>query len=122
MSRVPSSGQFEHRTIEYMKLKDFRGLDESRVDDFPFIKRLPYKDEKEYRIIFTDKNRALDFHYLKIDLNCIDRITLSPYLNNNLTTSLKQFLWSIDGCEELEIYRSGSIRNQQWINKIDSLS
>jgi hypothetical protein len=43
--------------VRYKLLKDLRELKNTiEIDDIPFIKRSAYKDEREFRIVFTDLN------------------------------------------------------------------
>jgi hypothetical protein len=47
-------------------------------------------------------------------VSCIDRVTLSPWLNQRLCTHVKRNLWSIAGRRDPEIVRSTLISNEEW--------
>src|SRR5438477_5453879 len=83
--------------------------------DVPFWKRYPFEHEREFRIIYEshEKVKSID---IPIPSSCIDRITLSPWLNQRLCTHVKRNLWSIAGCRNLEIVRSTLISNEEWKN------
>jgi hypothetical protein len=84
------------------------------IDDLPFLKRYPYRDEKEFRLIYTDTNQVLDLKELDISIECIRRVTLSPWLHASLSESVKATLREIEGWNELEIYQSRLIEYEKW--------
>ena len=46
------------------------------TDQLPFVKRIPYSDEKEFRILFVDMVDNNEFKQFDIPLSAIRRITL----------------------------------------------
>jgi hypothetical protein len=65
--------------VEYLTLPELRRR-APNTQDLPFLKRYPFTDEREFRIICesrTQKMHALD---IPIPLSCIDEIILSPWL------------------------------------------
>ena len=101
---------------------DYRKLDQIRkhppkIDRLPFIKRYPFRDEKEFRVIY-DSHDAIEFKAFAIDLACISRITLSPWSNKPLAEAIKATIHDIDGCAELRVYRTTLIDNEGWKNAI----
>ncbi len=105
--------------VEYLTLQELRHktLD---TDELPFLKRYPFKDEREFRIICesaTKKMHALD---IPVPLSCIDRLILSPWLPHALFSDIKKLLRSIPGCGTLKITRSTLISNEEWKNLADS--
>ena len=84
------------------------------VDDLPFLKRYAYKDEQEYRILYTDADQLLTTRDCEIDMPCIRTIILSPWLPPDLTDSLKHTLRRIAGCSRLPIKKSTVVDNETW--------
>jgi hypothetical protein len=84
------------------------------VGDLPFLKRLPYKDKHEFRIVYTDRNHAIEYKDYKIALGWIYRITLSPWMSQTLVNSVKKTLRTIDRCVRLKVVRSTLINNDSW--------
>jgi hypothetical protein len=82
------------------------------VDNRPYLKRLPYEDEREYRIVYDDHRHSEQHKSYDISLSCIDRITLSPWLPQALSDSVKETLRSIAGCSRIRIYRSTMLENE----------
>lgn len=111
---------FDGRKFEYGPV-DYKTLDELRkarplTDKLPFIKRAGYVDECEYRIIYKDRTtteKALD---VDIPIDCIERITLSPWMHSSLKESLTKTITSIDGCKRRKnyIFRSSLRGNSEW--------
>jgi hypothetical protein len=101
------------RAVRYLKLPEIRQK-RLKVADLPFLKRFPYEDEREFRIVYEskiDKATSLD---IDIPVGCIRRITLSPWIPAALTTHLKSTIRRIDGCKDLKIVRSTLIGNEEW--------
>ena len=84
--------------------------------ELPFVKRPAYKDECEYRIVglFEEEGGPTSIRDYDIDLGCIERIVLSPWLPEELGRSVRAVLTSIDGCEKLNVRRSALIDNEKW--------
>jgi hypothetical protein len=103
------------REVEYFTLKQMRGEKKTlNIKDLPFRKRYAYGDENEFRVIFASKAQEQDFFDVPINLNCINRITLSPWMTNRLKDAVKKTIRSIHGCEKIKVYRSTLIENQEW--------
>lgn len=100
--------------VKYLTLAEMRSA-KLAIRNLPFWKRYPFEHEREFRIIYEphEKVRSID---IPVPLSCIDRITLSPWLNQRLSTHVKRNLWSIAGCRNLEIVRLTLISNEEWKN------
>jgi hypothetical protein len=101
------------RAVRYLKLREIRG-NRLKVGDLPFLKRFPYEDEREFRIIYESTSVKTTFLDLDVPLGCIRRITLSPWIPEALTTDLKNTIRKIDGCARVKLARSTLIGNEQW--------
>ncbi len=91
-------------------------LRKSKIDphELPFLKRRPYKDEREYRIVYVDEVKAQEFQNFPIQATWIKRITLSPWMSTALRYSVVKTLKSIPGCAGLSIVRSTLLENDRW--------
>jgi hypothetical protein len=101
------------RAVRYLKLPDIRRR-RLKVGELPFLKRFPYEDEREFRIIYESSSVKASFLDIDIPLGCIRRITLSPWIPAVLTTDLKSIIRKIDGCARVKLARSTLIGNEQW--------
>jgi hypothetical protein len=87
-----------------------------KVDDLPFTKRFPYRDEREFRIIYlgSGNDSQIETKGFAIDLTCIKSITLNPWLNNSLCETIIKSIKSIDGCEKIKVHQTTILENQRW--------
>jgi len=99
--------------VNYKMIADMQKT-ATQTDELPFLKRYPYQDEEEFRIIYTDYDQSIDSKEFKIRLGAVRRIHLSPWIPLALSNSVKGILRSIDGCEHLKISRSTLIENEKW--------
>ena len=81
-----------------------------------FLKSPAYKDECEYRIVrlFEEDEKSDPVRDYDIELDCIRRIVLSPWMPKELYMSVKKVLMSIEGCGKLKVARSTLIENEAW--------
>ncbi len=100
--------------VKYLTLAEMRRT-RLAIRDLPFWKRYPFEHEREFRIIYESREKVKTID-IPIPLSSIDRITLSPWLNQRLWKHVKRSLWSIPGCRNLEIVRSTLISNEDWKN------
>jgi len=103
-----------HGTINYTLLKEAKKMADIDVEKLPFLKRWPYGDEAEYRVVYVGHDAPKPFHDVSISLGQVKRITLSPWLAPALADSVKAVLKSIEGCSKIKIYRSTLIDNPDW--------
>lgn len=101
--------------VSYKKLTDLNSLmSDVSVDHLPFLKRYPFKDEHEFRVVFTDERARDDLKQYEIALEGIKRITLSPWMPKPFVEPVKDTLRNLAGQERIEIYRSTLIENEKW--------
>lgn len=103
-------------TIEKVTYQTITALRSNPVslEKLPFVKRAPYRDEDEMRVILTCNDGEKETHFVPITLDCIKRVTLSPWLPKDITKSVRSSLHKIKGCSRLKIYRSTLLENDQW--------
>jgi hypothetical protein len=100
--------------VMYKNIEDVRRIKFIQIQSLPFLKRAPYEDEGEFRVVYVDKAKVLEYKDYGIKMSWIRRITLSPWMAQSLSDSIKQTLQSIEGCSRLKIYRSTLIENEKW--------
>ena len=106
-------------SVKYRSITD---LEASRpnLEDWPFLKRLPYKDEKEFRIIYENKYKCEETKEISFDVECIRRITLSPWLRRHASETVKNIIKSIEGCNGLKVNHSTLLDNSRWRNAVSN--
>ena len=83
------------------------------VDDLPFLKRFAFRDEQEFRLLYDSKNplQSKDF---SLPLECIDRITINPWLNERLADGIYDTIRGLKDCEKLYVGQSSLVNNREW--------
>jgi len=85
-----------------------------RVSEMPFLKRLGYKPEGEFRVIYQSKDEDVPSLSFPFELDCIRSISLSPWMHSSLSAPTTATLRSLTDCSKLAISRSTLISNEQW--------
>lgn len=114
LSSFPKSANLKRGYVTYKAIKESLSAKTIDLEKLPFLKRIPYKDEHEYRVIYVDYHNAMEFNDYPIKIDCIRRITLSPWMPSQVRDSVRDVLRAIDGCSELSISYSTLIENETW--------
>ncbi len=92
------------------------------VDELPFIKRKQYEDEKEVRIIYVNRSKIHQVKDIAIDLQSIERITLSPWMPDPISNAVKKVIQDIDGCDSIQILKTGVVEYRNWKKSMSSFA
>lgn len=84
------------------------------IDNLPFLKRKPFKDENEFRIIYWNDKSRISSYDIPIELRFINKVTLSPFMPETLKKSLKSAIWNIQKSNALRIIHSTLLDNDEW--------
>ncbi len=106
--------------VTYRRINDLKKNPPS-VDELPFLKRIQYKDEAEFRIVYENKKVTSLKKDFRLDLQCIEKITLSPWLPPSVTETVKGVLRQIPGCESIKLIRTGVVEHSVWKNVANKL-
>jgi hypothetical protein len=108
----------KQKSINFGEVKYFRIQDLAKVrnikDKLPFIKRLPYGDENEFRVIYQNKTKKHATYEIPLNSKCIRRITLSPWLNEVQRDAVKKTLNAINCFTDFKICGSSLLDNKSW--------
>lgn len=110
------SGMAEVRfgEIDYLKLDEVEQLTQAHLNNLPFVKRIAFEPEKEYRIIVESSQPQEPTIAIQIPIAWVARILLNPWLPKRVADSVKATLKEIDGCSRLTVERSHLIENSRW--------
>ena len=113
LSSLPPSGEIIRGPVEYVPVQNItkKDLNEAKL---PFMKRTPYKDEKEYRLIYVEVDHTIDSRDFQVSLSSISQITLSPWMPAQLADSVKQFLQPICRPHKIQISHSNLLNSERW--------
>ena len=121
LNAIEKVNNIKHGPVDYRRLKDLKKK-APNISELPFIKRYAFRDECEYRIIYEDKSRSVKTKDIKIDLECIHKIILSPWIPKALVKSIKELLKSIADCSDIEMFATSINENRQWKRIGDSVA
>jgi hypothetical protein len=117
LSKIQDKKEYLSRKVIYKYLHD----KPHTVDKLPFIKRVAFEGEEEFRIIYTDPVDDIKVNYLPITSNDIDCIYINPWVNKSVFISIKTVINSIDGCSRIKVAKSTIVENEQWKKLGDDL-
>lgn len=102
--------------VEYFYVKDAENITKGKPDRLPFMKRMGFEPEAEYRVIAKSGDEQAPALALPIDLKLIRQVYINPWLPESIYKSLKSVMSGIEGCGHIKISRSGLIDSQRWKN------
>lgn len=106
--------------VTYEKLRRRQEVFESSC--LPFTKRIAFKDEEEWRIIYQSKTKEEKTFDICIEISSINLVTLSPWLPKALKDPIRCAIQKIPGCERLKIERSTILNSEEWRNRAEMVS
>ena len=110
---------FLYKEIKYIRINGENYLSGYVVDDLPFIKRYPYRDEREYRDISPKPIFQKRLHKVNIDVSVISGIRISPWMERNEAVRVKEDLNSKlqEKWHKIKnrIFQSTMLKNDKWI-------
>jgi hypothetical protein len=102
------------KNVKYCRLDSISDYSND-VEMWPFLKRLPYEGEKEFRIIVDyNEKESISYYPLSFAIRSIEHIYLSPWLSRDIVKSIEKVIHRIPDCEELLVTRTGLVDNQNW--------
>jgi hypothetical protein len=102
-----------HSSVDYFTIAALRGGDPA-LDRIPFSKRSAYRDEKEFRLLFSSPDEELPAKSFAMPIAAIDRILINPWLPTPLAETVKTTIRRIPGCQVLPVLQSTVIEGPAW--------
>ena len=99
--------------VTYRKITDLPRF-KPKLEQLPFLKRQPFGDECEFRLIYEDLVQETETKAFPIPLRVIGRVTLNPWLPRPLASAVKSAIKSIPGCSALKVYQTTLLENETW--------
>ncbi len=106
-------GRIKYNNVSYKRINELKTI-KINVGDMPYVKRLPYKDEKEFRIIYESMDEDVNYKHINIELDCIERITLSPWVPEPLIDPLKKTIKGISKSNNIKVWKTTLLSNDNW--------
>jgi len=99
--------------VTYRKISDLPRF-KPRLEQLPFLKRQPYGDECEFRLVYEDRKDEMEAKGLPVPIKCIARVTLNPWLPRPLAAAVKRAIKATQGCATLKVYQTTLLENETW--------
>ena len=104
---------FTLRKVDYAYITDVVS-NRPKLADWPFLKRKPFEDEGEFRIVYENKTKKEPTKAIPIQLSCIRRITLSPWLPEAVAQTVTKVLKQLPDCAAIQMGRSSLLETSRW--------
>lgn len=101
-----------HGDVTYHTISELKSMHPS-ADRIPFLKRVQFADEREYRFLITEDDPHIDRCEQSLDLSLVTRITLSPWMPISIADSVKATIAALPG-HSIRVYRSTLVENRDW--------
>jgi hypothetical protein len=113
VSQLSSIEGMQCRSVEYKTFDQMRETS-IKVDDLPFLKRYGYSAEKEFRVLYESGNDGSSYPAFPIDLSCITRIVVSPWLPEPYFKEVKRVLKRTGLPSSVPVLQSTLIGSRKW--------
>ncbi len=100
--------------VKYLLLEEVERLKTADLEHLPFLKRIGFAAEKEYRIIAKTVDAQQPAVSIDFPLRLISKIYLNPWLPKAIAESVTATLRGLPDCEKLKIQRSHLIDSGRW--------
>lgn len=100
--------------VEYLMLDEAERLKGIDVDRLPFIKRVGFKAEEEYRVVAETSENQKPAISIEFPVSMIESIHLNPWLPRSIAQSVKDTILSLPGCSKIRVSKSVLIESGRW--------
>lgn len=112
--KMPTGEKVEFREVEYLNLAEAKSIENNDIERLPFLKRVGFSDEAEYRIIIESSKDQRGSYQVDCPLEWIERVDLNPWLPVSVADSVIDTLRELPGCKDLDIRHSRLIDSSTW--------
>jgi len=98
-------------SVEYMTIQQ---LAAAESPDLPFVKRYPYRDEHEFRIIYEDRSNATGPKDVAFDPQALRAVIVNPWMPSAVFASVKKVICGTQGWKHLKVRRTTLVDNERW--------
>ena len=101
-----------HGDVTYHTIAELKAMSPG-PDRIPFLKRIQFADEQEYRFLIMEEESHIDRCEQKLDLSLVKRVTLSPWMPVSIADSVKAAIAALPN-HSIKVYRSTLVENRAW--------
>jgi len=103
----------KYEAVKYSLIRELKSAPPS-TEQLPFLKRYPFKDEGEFRIIYRNKSNEMETKSVSIELDCIEEIKLSPWIPDPVSDTVKSVIKDINGSSKIKASKTTLVDNEVW--------
>ena len=103
----------KYSSVDYKTVKELKP-EQIKVKDLPFVKRVGFSDEQEFRVVYTSQKTDLSTKDIPVPLGAIKRIVLNPWLHEELAESVMEMFRKLAGEEDFGVMQSVLIDSPSW--------
>ncbi len=115
LAHLKRDPRIESDYVIYSRIRKVKS-DPPELDELPFLKRAPYKDEGEFRIIYKNKSKEMETKSIGFGIECIEKINLSPWLPDPVADTVKSVIKDISDCSKIRVSKTTLIESKVWKN------
>ncbi|MEZ5683000.1 DUF2971 domain-containing protein [Novosphingobium sp.] len=109
-----SNGHFLTGPMEYVSMRDIGNIDASNIHRLPFLKRVGFRDEREFRVVGYLVEGGISAMYVPLDFGAIREVIFSPFMHPTIAKSCNEAIRGIRGNSDFKIFQSRLTDNQTW--------
>jgi hypothetical protein len=117
-----SHPEIHHSSVRYLEASELKRLRKIRAEDYPFLKRKVFEDEREYRAVALKDHWGTPYLNLAIEPSLVRRVVLGPEIPDQLMMTLEQLFRDCDGFAQANIHFSRMPENQSWRSAFDEVA
>jgi hypothetical protein len=111
--RWATANGIRHHSVDYLSLRRAR-LNPPTAENLPFRKRHAFRDESEFRLLYTNHEPCGLIKTFPLDLRTIEHIEVNPWLPEDVFNSVRESIHRTPGCESLLVEQSHLLTNKEW--------
>lgn len=105
------------RDVSYHTVNGVRAL-KTRVEEWPFAKRYPYRGEEETRLFYSCSDEDISVVKVPISDGTLKEFVLSPNLPEALKQGMVELVRHASSFSSLRVFRSTLFENERWMKTI----
>lgn len=115
LERLAMSQGVTYGEVDYPRIRDLQAVPPD-LESLPYLKRWPYKDEAEFRVIYENEHKEDDVMSVPIAIDSIQKIILSPWIPEQVANTVKSIIKGFPECSKLRVSRTTLVENKVWKN------
>jgi hypothetical protein len=100
--------------VHYKVLSSLAPENKYETAELPFLKRVAFKDEKEFRLVCPCPDEGTMARSFRLPIGAIESIVLNPWMPRKLAAAVADTLLELRGDRDYKVEQSTLIENEKW--------